>query len=224
MNSNHLGKHYDSLTPEECFRLILAAKVRGDEVELDRLARSGERITIAFPRHAPFALALQEVALTAYIELIADAAEYAELREHATYARPDATDDDSTGGERSFLQGFLASALAAGYLLKTKAGGWKLFCERLGALSFMTLDFVGLRGMDRLKDALEFAEKCSFTRKGMARWCNAIRSPDSPQMTEAEIPTAENSAKVLESLFRRSVEHHGGLIARCDDGPAADRG
>jgi len=36
-----LARHYDNLTPEERFRLILAAGARGDKVEQDRLVNSG---------------------------------------------------------------------------------------------------------------------------------------------------------------------------------------
>jgi hypothetical protein len=39
MNANALVKNYGRLAPEERFRLILAARGRGDEAESDRLAK-----------------------------------------------------------------------------------------------------------------------------------------------------------------------------------------
>ena len=41
MNASTVTKHYGLLTPEERFRLILAAGGRGDEAEQDRLVSTG---------------------------------------------------------------------------------------------------------------------------------------------------------------------------------------
>src|SRR5690348_15556891 len=83
MNSNAVARHYGTLTPEERFRLILAASGRGDEAERDRLVNAGERVALAMPDHAPFALAFYEVALLTYIELMDAAGFYAEALAHA---------------------------------------------------------------------------------------------------------------------------------------------
>ena len=53
MNTKALAKHYSQLTPEELFRLIMAANARGDKAELDRLANAGQRITLSMSAHSP---------------------------------------------------------------------------------------------------------------------------------------------------------------------------
>ncbi len=46
MKAHPLAKNYDLLTPEERFRLIMAASQRGDEAERDRLVQAGSRLTL----------------------------------------------------------------------------------------------------------------------------------------------------------------------------------
>jgi hypothetical protein len=46
MNSKTLVNHYTQLTPQERFRLILAAIRRDDDVEHERLTNAGKRITL----------------------------------------------------------------------------------------------------------------------------------------------------------------------------------
>ena len=72
-----------SLTPEERFRLILAASGRGDEAERDRLVNAAERITLSMPDHSPFAHAFSELALLVFVEMLEDAARY-----NDAFARP----------------------------------------------------------------------------------------------------------------------------------------
>ena len=78
MNANAVARHYGSLTPEERFRLILAASGRGDEVERIRLVSAAPRITLAMPDHSPFAQAFRELAFLIFIELLAEAGRYTE--------------------------------------------------------------------------------------------------------------------------------------------------
>ena len=47
MNLNTLSKNYTSLTPEERFRLLLAAGARGDEAEHDRLTPDRPNVSIS---------------------------------------------------------------------------------------------------------------------------------------------------------------------------------
>src|SRR5438309_11697627 len=76
MNANAVAKKYTVLTPEERFRLILAASGRGDEAERDRLANSGEFISLAVRDHQPYSQAFEELARLIFIELLEDAARY----------------------------------------------------------------------------------------------------------------------------------------------------
>ena len=70
MKAKPLTQHYPYLTPEDRFRLILAASGRGDEVERDRLIRAGKHITVSRQDHAPYAYAFQEVSRLTFLQVI----------------------------------------------------------------------------------------------------------------------------------------------------------
>ena len=75
MNTKSLANHYSQLTPEERFRLIMAANARSDEAEVDRLANAGQRITMSMSAHSPYARAFEELNFAIYIDLLDQAAE-----------------------------------------------------------------------------------------------------------------------------------------------------
>src|SRR5262245_29894012 len=95
MNANALARNYARLTPEERFRLILAAGGRGDEAERDRLVNAGERITLSMPDHSPYAHAFDELARLIFIELLETAAGYLDAYHHADDAFDILGDEDS---------------------------------------------------------------------------------------------------------------------------------
>jgi hypothetical protein len=98
-------------------------------------------------------------------------------------------------------------ALAAGYLLRAKADGWQLFCERLSIPPFLLVE--GLPGFDRLQRALAAAGETAFTPEGFLRWLNANRPAGAPELTEAPL-TAEGMASATEAMFRKQVKWWGG--------------
>ena len=83
MNAGDLSKHYGSLSPEERFKLILAAGARGDAAEQDRLINAGGQITLSVSDHTPYARAFDELATLFYIELLEEAARYLEYLDRA---------------------------------------------------------------------------------------------------------------------------------------------
>jgi hypothetical protein len=236
MTANALAKNYGSLTPEERFRLILAARGRGDEAERDRLVNAGQRITLSMQDHAPYAHAFDELALLIFIELLEESARYFDAwkwadddhesidgedneeeegdeAEEGADAKADADLAADDGGERPAWQRSLDLALAAGFVLKTKAGGWKRFCERLNVLPFRLWE--GLPGFDRLQRALALAEGsdsfpgAAFTPEGMLSWLNAVRPAGELEHTEIPL-TVERMADSLTKTFRESVVWWGG--------------
>jgi hypothetical protein len=76
MNPKAFAKSYPSLTPEERFRLILAAGARGDEAEQDRLHRAGDRITLSMSDYSPWSHAFDELAMMVFLELLEEAAKH----------------------------------------------------------------------------------------------------------------------------------------------------
>jgi len=228
---NAVARHYDRLTPEERFRLIVAAGARNDPAEQDRLLNTGQSLTLRMPEHTPFAQAFNELLLQLFIELLeaatgyldtflqAEAAEAAEARA-TDDAREDAEADDveasaEVGGAdaapgragRSLVERWFGAALAAGFLLKVKADGWKLFCARLNLPPFA--GWSGLPGLERLQRALKLAEQAAFVPEGMLRWLNKIRPAGTPEITDVAV-TAEATADGLDRLFRERVAWWGG--------------
>jgi hypothetical protein len=223
MNTNGLARHYGLLKPAERFRLILAASGRGDEAGRDRLVTSGQRITLSVPDHAPYAEALEELAPMFFVELVEDAAVY-----HDSFERVNESDefDHSVGSARKKGKRKQSAAdvqskhdrlwglvLGAGYVLRAKADGWRLFCERQGIDPYVL--WSDLPGFERLQRALELAREIAFKPEGMLAWMNRIRPADEPEMTEIPL-TAERVAAGTDHLFRKRVAWHGGEpAAKC---------
>jgi len=226
MNANAAAKHYDRLTGEERFRLILAAGARGDAAEQNRLINSGLRITLSASDHAPYAEAFDELALAIFVELLEEAARYLDAFHRADEAdfleQADARegpDEDSAGeadavrDKKSAGQRWLDIARAAGFVLRTKVDGWKLYCERLTIPPYARWE--GLPGFDRLQRALSLTEGhddvpgAAFTAKGILRWLNGIRPKGEPAHTEVAL-TVEGVARKTEELYRMGVARKGG--------------
>jgi hypothetical protein len=217
MNRNGVAKHYGTLTAEERFRLILAAGARGDKGEQARLVGAGRRLALSVADHGPFALAFNELAVLTFGELLAVAADYLEalalIGDASRFAvaghAPGVADgeaendaDELAASERS-----LDVALALGYLIQTKVGGWKLFCEKLSLPPFAV--WLHLPGYDRLERALSIAEQLAFSPQGVMRWLNRSR-PDG-EVAATDVPfTTEARASGLERLFRQRVIWWGG--------------
>jgi hypothetical protein len=238
MNTNPVARHYGSLTPEERFRLIVAAGARGDEAERQRLTNAGRRITLSMPDHAPLGHAFHELALLIFIELLEEAARYLEALDHAedvadivgpedeeedcgeaedgggnpTEGELDATADSELAEDytrdRPAWQRSLDIALAAGFMLRTKADGWMLFCERMSIPPFAGWE--GLPGFDRLQRALKVAEQVAFVPEGMVRWLNAIRPQGAAEVTAEGLLSVQGYADGLEKLYRQCVAWWGG--------------
>jgi hypothetical protein len=196
MNASAAARGYAHLTPEERFRLILAAAGRGDETEQARLANAGERITLSVPDDLPYGLAFDQLALRTFVELLAEAVCYTDAFAHAGCA-----------SERPTRQLARDLALAFGFTLRTKAGGWKLFCERLNVPPFLRWE--KLPGFDRLRRGLALAEEAAFAPEDFLRWLNSIRPAGAPGLTEVPL-TVAGVADTQAEAFRILVGRWGG--------------
>jgi hypothetical protein len=221
VNTKTLANLYSQLSAEERFRLIVAAGDRGDDAEQKRLSNASKRISFSNVDYSPFAQALQELAILIYLELVEEAAMYRDAFEPWNDAertgiidgkkgtQESAEKDDGTIKDRLF-----GLYLAQGYLLRSKAAGWKLFCDRMGISPFGLWQY--LPGFERLQRNLQIVEGtpdrpgAAFTPTGMARWLNAVRPSGDPEVTEAKIVTAARFADGLDAAFRERVEWWGG--------------
>ena len=225
MKAPPLAKNYQCLTPEERFRLILAASGRGDEAEAARLVNAGGRITLSMPDHAPFAQAFNDLALLTFIELVDEAARYqaalafnddvrdtyeadeAEEESDDAAEEKDAAADEEDASQEPICFRTLDIALAAGYMLRTKANGWKLFCERLNVPPFLLWEV--LPGFKRVQRTLALTEKAAFVPEGFLRWLNRVRPSGAPELTVVPL-TVERVADETEKAFRWRVQWWGG--------------
>jgi hypothetical protein len=219
MTADAVAKQYKLLTPEERFRLILAASGRGDDAERERLVRASGRIHLTMPDYSPYANALQDISLMIFIELLAESAQFLwasaladqeDDRDAATRgeADPDMDDDEPETAELEFAnERKLRLALAAGYVLRTKAEGWKQFCERWDNPPFLLWE--DLPGFDRFQSALKLTDVMAFTAEGFLRWLNKVRPAAHLPITEVPV-TAERTADDVERAFQIRIEWWSG--------------
>ena len=92
-------------------------------------------------------------------------------------------------------------------MLRTKANGWKLFCERLNVPPFLLWE--AFPGFDRVQRALARTEKAAFVPEGFLRWLNHVRPKGEPALTAVPL-TVEGVAAANEEAFRKRVEWWGG--------------
>jgi hypothetical protein len=88
-------------------------------------------------------------------------------------------------------------------VLKVKADGWKLFCERLSVPPFAT--WKGLPGFNRLKCALDLAEQAAFIPAGMVRWLNDVPPAGTPALSRVPL-TVEGIADATAKMFQDRVD------------------
>lgn len=222
MTAATLTKHYAELSGEERFRLILAASGRGDTVEKERLSSAGRKISLVSQDHAPASFAFNSLSFVTYIELLDAASFYrevmtmeeheAELKFEREWKGQIVEDEDEEEYVPLDIEGLnpekrtLGMTLAAGYILREKARGWVLFCERIGVPPFLLWE--GLPGYDRLKRDIEIAETFAFSREALLKWCNRKGEPGEEKIKQ--VLSAEKCADEAEMMYREQVEWWGG--------------
>jgi hypothetical protein len=101
---------------------------------------------------------------------------------------------------------------AIGFFFKAKLVGWKLFCQRWNAAPVALWEHGDYPGLDRIKRAwaLVHGGLAFPTTADLVRWLNTVRPIGEPELTEAEIMTAERIADSLDAEFRACVRWWGG--------------
>jgi hypothetical protein len=212
VNTKTLAIHYSQLTAEERFRLIVAAGDRGDEAEMDRLSNASKRITFSNVDYSPFAQAFQELEILIFLELVEEAAMFRDAFERWSDAKAMDIIDDKKGTPATAKRKF-DLYLVQGFMLRTKAVGWKLFCDRMGISPFGSWQC--LPGYERLQRDLSIVEGTSdrpgaaYAPKDLVRWLNTVRPSGDPEVTEAKIVKAAGFADSLDAVFRERVKWWG---------------
>lgn len=230
MNANLLAKRYGALTPEERFRLILAAEGRGDEAEQDRLRRTARRIEFSTEEHAPWAHAFNELANLTFIGLAEDAAQFFNFLNafHEAFANlRDLPGDEKKGGaedahsEAESASGGRDSNAGADQpeeetadlpigmrrLIQFHTSGYVLRTKTEGWKLFcqrLNVRAFALwekfPGFQRLQDVTALAEQAAF-------------KSDLPDLAVDTSMTAERLAAAYEKAFRERTWWWGGLPA-----------
>jgi len=233
MTLKSLSKNYDCLTPEERFRLILAASGRGDEVEGERLTRAGKRITMSVQDHAPFARAFAELDSFTFIEAVEDASRYYDAYGRVIAALGPSVDEiarraaqcgeakDKTAapegrGDAGVCKDpssaprwkrYVDQARALGYVMLSKVDGWQQFCEEMTVPPFFTWKV--FPGYDRLQGRLDHARKYGFSHEELLSWLNGTHPDGKPELKKVSLNFAAIAAANM-AAFRERVRFWGG--------------
>jgi hypothetical protein len=119
MNTNHLARAYDQLTPQERLALVLAASARRDDVELDRLMTSAPRFGLTAPHHFGLTEAFLLLSMLQFMELLEMAGAYLAAFE-------------ATGNKRKQeREAAWEQVMLLGYYFQTYLAGWRQFCTEM---------------------------------------------------------------------------------------------
>jgi hypothetical protein len=188
-----LAGRYDRLTPDEMFRLMLAARGRNDEAEEDRLIHAGETIPVRMRDIFPHLMGFQTVSMLAFIEMLDHAAD----AEAAWFAAESSVESE----ERSDRWSRIAKVF--GYRLRIKWLGWVRFCEEMTVAPRHF--WVGLPGLERIERSLQVAEQMACSDAEFQEIVNAGRKPGRAKVTEVGF-TVEAAATSLRQMFDGHLE------------------
>lgn len=203
MNAAAVARNYSALTPEERFRLIVAANDRGDEAESSRLCRAAEKLHLSTPDHTPWSHAFEEMATLVFIELLEEVSRHQEA-----FQRWSNADEFDAPPQVSRM---LDLYKVQGFVLQVKIDGWKLFCERMSLPAFTIWEHYP--GIERLKSAAKMVENnqewsAAFTPEELLGWLHKVRPEGASESSKPITP--ELFADELDSTFRTRVKWWGG--------------
>jgi hypothetical protein len=217
MNASSLAKNYSALTAEERFKLIVKANDRGDEAEADQLVNASKRFTFSRWDFVPYSQSFLDLALLSYIEMLHECGLFFIGCERLCDAETFASTEGDEKGEKSewtTVDRFRDMYLVQGFILKTKAAGWKLFCERLGFRPFAVWE--ELPGFDWFQGSLRIVEGTdgrpgeAFSEDDMLGWIKrSIDRKGTLEVVEVKLLTAEAYAGDCEEAFRKRADFHG---------------
>lgn len=180
--------------------------------------KAGNNFSVSMKDHAPFAQAFSDVAQMTYLDLLDETSRYFDafscLDSVTRNSAPDddaeesqCADDDADPDQSSLEDRYRNVALAAGFVLRTKAAGWKLFCQRMNASPWQLWEY--LPGYERLQRALALSEKAAFVEEGFLRWFNEVAPAGEPVRTEVPF-TVEGIAETTEEAYQMLVKWWNG--------------
>jgi hypothetical protein len=188
MNSDHLARYYQTLTPWERLPLLVAASARDDEVEEDRLARSAPRQTFGVPDYWGLAEGLDDLAKLYLLEQLDLSVAYWRLTGllgQERLGRPSRAER-----QREKRQWQLVQMLA--YRFVVLADGWRLLCSSLQVDPEVLL--CELTGYQVVQQMEEVARLMAFSAEEALAYLRA--SAEAVQPAEGDTPTVRREYRL----------------------------
>ncbi|MFO0938297.1 MAG: hypothetical protein U0798_17465 [Gemmataceae bacterium] len=236
MTFSTLHKKYRQLTPQERFKLIDAAQVRDDQPEIERLSRSGQMVDICIRDYQPYAMAFQDVCMTAFMEaanlagfyrdmMFLDAQQRLYRMEELQWDRESGidavenveVDETDTGDDATHSDQPDPDDNDPGQQESHErmlAAGYVFRQKVLGWKLFCKRLGVPpfarwecLPGYERVMQLLDVSKLLAFDRKGILDWLNRHREPGEAEITWCV--TARWQMKVIGKCFRKQLRWWG---------------
>jgi len=216
MNCDNLTKLYDQLTPHERLPLIIAAGVRGDQAEQQRLSASAPKERYQAPNYYRLSRALKEAVYLHLLTLLDLAALFwggwglwnglglANAADTGRRKRP------RRKAEAEGSLGWWAHGICRYYAARFVAHveGWKLFCSELHIDPEVQLQF--MIGWLTILQTEKQARALAFSPEEAARFVQLRRfsaeGNDSPERGPVPVETAEALAKDWHVLLDKLVQ------------------
>jgi hypothetical protein len=216
MNTKHLAKLYDQLTPHERVPLIMAAGARGDQAEQKRLSASAPKEDYEVPNYYGLANALKEAGYFHLLTLLDLAANFWQwwglwtsylLREPGETA----TKKRRSGQNKSLQRlerraGGIVRYYASRFVAHVE--GWKKFCSELQIDPEAQLNF--MMGWETIRRTEESARDLAFSDEEAALFVHAEslarEGDDALEKGPAPVETAKDLAQswhVLLDKFKK---------------------
>jgi hypothetical protein len=230
MQTHPLDRFYDRLTPRERLPMIMAAHVRGDAAERNRLVSSAPTRTLQVPDYYPLAKALGQASHWHMLTLL-------DLAGHfwqwwglwMTYARPQAPEEDvdkrhgrrARAGTRNrgsadaeLIDEYRAHGITRYYASRFVAhvDGWKQFCAELHADPEVQLKF--LIGWGFVAQTDTAARRLAFSAEEVDWFLRleTVPVPDDATMERGPVPveTAADLVRDWQVFLEELVHREGG--------------
>jgi hypothetical protein len=204
MNTASLARHFDALTPWERLPLLVAAQVREDEVEHDRLARSAPKHLFHVPDYWGLVEGFEDLA-TLYVLRQLDSAAF--CWRLMAFLEQGLLFDDKKG--RRQPERLWKMIKLETHKFVVRADGWKLLCAELQvAPDFMLRQLPGNENVCRMEGqarllAFSAEEAVSYLRELFER-VQFAKDREPPVRREYRLDTATDVARSMrEALNER---------------------
>ena len=183
MNDKRLASHYDALTARERVSLLLAANIRGDEVEAGRLMESAPTMAYRVVHHHFLVEALYDLSLLHLARLleatalILKADSLLVANERSPKKKPD---------REEFELRLLATMRKTATRIVVLQEGWQRFCAEMQIDADASLR--GLPGCDIVESNMQRARRMALTEEERAA---LVAMPEGPRMGTFEDVYAE---------------------------------